>query len=55
MNTILRYLRQPSTWQGFTGLLTAVGVALQPDQIAAVVTAGVAIVGIIDVFWDTDK
>lgn len=52
---LLKYLRQPSTWQGLTGLTTALGITLSPDQAAAIVAIGIAIVGGIDVFWDTDK
>jgi len=55
METIFKYLKQPSTWKGIVSVATGFGVALSPDQIAAIVAAGVAIVGVIDVFVDEDK
>ena len=54
METIIRYLKQPSTWQGLIAIVTSFGIALHPDQVAAIVAAGVGVVGLIDVFWDTD-
>lgn len=35
--------RERSTWLGLTGLLTAAGVALSPDQIATIATVGTAV------------
>lgn len=39
--------RERSTWLGLTGLLTAAGVALNPEQTAAIASAGVAIAGLV--------
>ena len=55
MDTLFRYLKQPSTWQGIIGILTGFGIALSPEQGAAIVAAGVALIGVISVFIDTDK
>ena len=54
MPTLLKYMKQPSTWQGFVGVATAFGIVLTPEQFAAIIAAGIGLVGLIDVFWDTD-
>lgn len=54
MDTILKYLKQPSTWQGLVGIIAAFGMTLSPEQSAAIIAGGIGLVGIIDVFWDTD-
>jgi hypothetical protein len=50
MHYILDRLREPSSWRGLVMIATSLGVALSPDQIAAIVAAGSAIVGLIGVF-----
>lgn len=55
MKTILDYLTQQSTWKGLIGLATAAGIVLSPDQAAAVVAAGMALVGVINVFRNESK
>jgi hypothetical protein len=47
---LLERLKEPSTWRGLTALLTAVGVALSPDQVNAIVSAGLALMGVLGVF-----
>ena len=47
---ILDYLRQPSTWRGIISLITVFGVVLSPEQTTAIITAGVALIGVIEVF-----
>jgi hypothetical protein len=47
---LLERLKEPSTWRGLTALLTAVGVALSPDQVNAIVSAGLALMGFLGVF-----
>ena len=42
---IIDRLKEASTWRGITALLTAVGVTLSPEQSAAIVAAGLAIMG----------
>lgn len=51
MQKIIDFLKYPSTWQGIVALLGVVGVTLNPDQIAAITTAGVAVVGAIALFF----
>jgi hypothetical protein len=55
METILKYLKQPSTIRGIIGVLGAVGVALNPEQIEAIVAAVVAGLGVVEVFRNEDK
>lgn len=47
---LLARLKEASTWRGLTALLTAVGVALSPDQVNAIVSAGLALMGVLGVF-----
>ena len=51
---LLARLREASTWRGIMALLTAAGVALEPAQIEAIVIAGLAVIGVIGVFF-SDK
>lgn len=53
--TILEYLNQQSTWKGLLGLVTAAGVILSPDQSAAIIATGMALVGLINVFRNESK
>jgi hypothetical protein len=46
---ILDRLREPSTWRGITLLLTALGVPLAPALSEAIVSAGLAVAGLIGV------
>jgi hypothetical protein len=55
MKTILRYLKQPSTWRGIIWLLTLFGISLSPEQWQAISFAGIAVVGAIEVFIDEEK
>jgi len=55
MDTIFKYLKQPSTWKGIVGVVTGFGITLSPEQTAAIVAAGVALIGLIDVFVDEEK
>lgn len=54
MNTILAYLLarlgEPSTWRGLFALLTALGITLHPEQIAAITSLGLAAIGAVNVF-----
>ncbi len=50
MNFLLNRLREASTWRGLVWLLTVSGVALRPDQVEAIVLAGMAIAGLLGVF-----
>jgi hypothetical protein len=55
MNTIISYLSQQSTWKGLIGLATAAGLVLDPEQAAAIIAAGMALVGLINVFRNEKK
>jgi len=44
-------LNESSTWRGVVLILTAVGVQLDPDQQAAIITAGLAFSGLLGVFF----
>ena len=46
---IMDRLSERSTWLGITGFLTAAGVALEPEQVEAIATAGLAVAGLIAV------
>lgn len=46
---------EPSTWRGLTVVLTTLGVILSPAQTAAIITAGAAIAGAIEVFRKEKK
>lgn len=54
LNTILSYLKQDSTWKGIISILTAAGVAIKPELANAIVSAGLAGVGLIQVFITED-
>lgn len=59
MKKILEYLKYPSTWDGIVKLASVVGAVLHfsvsPAESAAIVAAGVALGGLINVFFsDTD-
>lgn len=46
---ILTRLTESSTWRGLIMLATALGVKVAPDQAEAIITAGLAVVGLINV------
>ncbi len=46
----LNRLAEASTWRGITFLITALGIGLNPEQVAAITTLGLAVVGTINVF-----
>lgn len=51
---VLQFLRarlsEPSTWRGVVALVTAAGVSLEPTQVAAIVSAGMAVMGLVGAF-----
>lgn len=49
-NYILDRVKEPSTWRGFVLLLTAIGVPVAPAMADAIVSAGLALAGLIGVF-----
>ena len=50
LNYILDRLSENSTWRGIILLATAVGLQLDPDQQTAILTAGLSLVAVINVF-----
>jgi hypothetical protein len=49
MDYIISRLSESSTWRGLVLLVTALGVQLSPDLQAAIVSSGLALVGLINV------
>jgi hypothetical protein len=49
MNAIFSRLKEASTWRGLTIILTAFGLKLHPELADAIVTAGTAVVGGIEI------
>jgi uncharacterized membrane protein len=47
---LIQRLKEASTWRGLTALLTAIGVTISPEQTNAVVSAGLALMGLLGVF-----
>jgi hypothetical protein len=44
-------IQEPSTWRGLIWIITAAGLAVSPDQQAALVAAGMAAAGAIGAFF----
>lgn len=44
---ILERLKEPSTWRGITLLLTALGIPLAPGMADLIISAGLAVAGLI--------
>ena len=51
---IIDLFKQDSTWKGIISVLTAAGLALKPEQSAAITATGLALVGLIQVFITED-
>lgn len=47
MDYIIARLSEPSTWRGIFAFLTGVGVAINPDQVAAYTATGLALIGLL--------
>jgi hypothetical protein len=52
---IIERLSENSTWRGIVMLLTAVGVQVDPAQSNAIIAAGLALIGLINVFRKQGK
>ena len=48
-------LDEPSTWRGLVAIATALGVQLSPDLQAAIISAGMAVIGLIAVLTADKK
>jgi hypothetical protein len=55
MTFLLDRLREPSTWRGLALLAAACGVTITPERMDAIVSAGLAISGLIGVFVPDKK
>jgi len=42
--------KEPSTWRGFTMLLTALGMTINPEVAEHIAAAGIAVTGLIGLF-----
>jgi hypothetical protein len=47
---LIERLSENSTWRGIVMLLTVVGVQVDPAQANAIIAAGLALIGLINVF-----
>jgi len=50
LNYLIARLSEPSTWRGAFALLTALGITLHPEQVAAITSLGLAAIGVLNVF-----
>jgi hypothetical protein len=50
MNWILTRFQEPSTWRGIITLASIFGYSMSPEQGEKIVTAAVALIGLIEVF-----
>lgn len=48
-------LKEPSTWRGVISIVTAMGVALSPSQMEAIIAGGLALMGIVGAFTPDAK
>lgn len=51
---LIARLSEPSTYRGIFALLTAMGIAIQPDQAAAITALGLSLIGCVNVFRKED-
>jgi hypothetical protein len=55
MNWLIARLREGSTWRGLIWLLTVAGITLRPEQVEALIVAGMALAGLLGVFMQDKK
>lgn len=55
METLLKYIKQPSTLRGLVGVAAGFGLVLSPDQVEAVVALALAALGAVEVFRNEEK
>jgi uncharacterized protein (DUF934 family) len=48
---IFNRLKEPSTWRGFLTVAVALGLKLTPDQQVAIISTGLALIGLIGVIF----
>ena len=47
LKMLMSRLNEASTWRGIVALIMACGVAISPEQMAAIVAAGMAVIGLL--------
>ena len=52
---LLARLSENSTWRGLLLVATSLGIAIEPDQAAAITAAGLGLIGLINVFINTEE
>lgn len=52
---LMARLKEPSTWRGVISIVTAMGVALSPSQMEAIIAGGLALMGIVGAFTPDAK
>ena len=52
LETVLKYLGQPSTYKGLFSLLASFGVVLKPELADAIIACALGLIGIINVLVD---
>jgi hypothetical protein len=55
MKWIIARLKEPSSIRGLVWLFTVAGISLRPDQVEAIVVAGMALAGLLGVFLSDEK
>ena len=55
MTYILERLKEPSTWRGILAMVTAVSVKLHPEMQEAIISAGLALIGMVNIFREEKK
>lgn len=55
MTWLLKRLKEPSTWRGIIFIVTISGINFTPEQTESIITAGVALIGVIEVFRKEEK
>ena len=55
LDSLLSKLRESSTWTGLATLLALAGIVIDPEQLAAVGSLVIALIGLYDVFRKEKK
>lgn len=55
MKYLWEKLKEASTWRGLVWIITAGGVALTEIQVEAIISAGIALTGLVEVFRGEKK
>lgn len=48
---VIARLKEASTWRGIIGLLTAAGISVSPEMLDKIVAAGMALMGVVGMFF----